>query len=223
MGYSREGMDPQLGRAQKSVVSNGSKGSPRKKAAALAVLAAALTFGMAGCGVADSAPRSQPVRTTTVTGDPIDARAGVTYIAECEGDRRVSRPTTFLLACGDGGEALDSLSWRAWGEEEAHASGELVYNDCTPSCAQGKDITVPVTVVADEIVEGEASATYRRLTVTTNDKNGQRTQQIYRLPGNEPGERDAAGPDPGSEEAQNQRPAPEPTSTTPASTATTGG
>lgn len=63
-------------------------------------------------------------------------------------------------------------------------AGEVVTNDCSPSCAEGKDISFPVRVVADQLVEDEADATYRRLTVTIDGQGaGEASQQVYHLPG----------------------------------------
>lgn len=67
-------------------------------------------------------------------------------------------------------------------------AGEVVTNDCMPSCAEGKDISFPVRVVADQLVEDEAAATYRRLTVTVEGQGaGEANQQVYHLPGVGPG------------------------------------
>lgn len=159
-------------------------------------LVGALALGLSACSVADPAPRSQPVRTMTVTDDPIDSRAAVTFMVECDQDRRVSRPNSFVLACADANEALDRLVWRGWGDDQARATGEYVFKDCVPDCSKGKDVAVPVRVVADQLVEGEASATYRRLTVTSDDGSTERVQQVYHLPGIAPGEDAGAGGDP---------------------------
>lgn len=177
--------------------------------ALLAGLAALGGAGLSGCGVADPAPRAQPVRTMTVTGDPAAARAEVTFVVECDPDSRVRRPTTFVLACADGNELLERLTWRAWGESQAHASGDLITNDCNPDCARGKDVRIPVRVVADQLVEEESVATYRRLTVTADDRgDGVAMQEVYHLPGVAPPEGDAGGTGP----ATGAEPTPAPSS-----------
>lgn len=186
--------------------SPGATGSRARRSLRVAVPALAAALGLlgpiAGCSVADPAPRAQPVRTMTVTDDPIASRAEVTFVAQCDVDSRLRRPVTFILACGDGNELLERLSWRAWGESKASACGDLVVSDCTPTCADGKDVRYPVRVVADQLVEGEAAATYRRLSVTGDSgAPGEEIQQVYHLPGIERGEADAAGPDPGGPEA----------------------
>lgn len=149
-------------------------------------LAGAVAGGTAGCGVADQQPRSSPVRTSTSAQDPVAARAEVTYVAECDVDSRVKRPATFVLACADGGEILENITWRAWGEDTATATADLVANDCNPDCARGKDVATPVDVVADQLVEGEGAAMYRRLRVTVDSAGGEGGQQVFHLPGIEP-------------------------------------
>lgn len=160
-------------------------------------LAAVLLSGatLAACGVADSVPQARPIATVTATNDAVAARAEVTFIAERDGDSRVRRPAEIILTCADGSEFLESLTWRGWGEDRATAQGRYVTNDCTPTCAQGKPLSYPAKVVADQLIEGEAAATYRRLTVTVDAPgSGQGGQQVYHLPGISPGDA-AAGED----------------------------
>lgn len=150
--------------------------------------AACLAASMSACSVADSAPRMHPQWTAQTAEDRIAARAEVTYMAECDPDSRVKRPSSFVLSCADGNEVLEGLTWRGWGENEAVGAGEVVTNGCSPSCAEGKDISFPVRVVADQLVEDEAAATYRRLTVTVEGQGaGEANQQVYHLPGVGPG------------------------------------
>ena len=57
-----------------------------------------------------------------------------TFLVECSGADPIRRPRTVVLACGDGNESLDALTWTGWGAASPTASGSLVVNDCTPSC-----------------------------------------------------------------------------------------
>ncbi len=156
--------------------------------------AASLAIGVlivsAGCSVVDEAPVSQPVPATGPAGEISGPNADTTFIAECTADSRVRRPDAYVLACADGNEFLEQLTWSDWGEPRATATGTLVYNDCSPTCAAGKDVEVPATVVVDQLVADEDIATYRRLTVTSGPASGssESTQQVFHLPAPEPGE-----------------------------------
>ncbi|MCL2395404.1 MAG: DUF4232 domain-containing protein [Acidimicrobiaceae bacterium] len=46
-------------------------------------------------------------------------------------------PTQIIMACGDGGEVFQGLSWTSWGASSASGTGQLSVNDCTPYCAAG--------------------------------------------------------------------------------------
>ncbi len=165
------------------------------------VLAALL---LTGCGVADHSPVSAPAATGTPERPVTSSRGETTYLAECSAQVRVKRPETLVLACGDGGEMLQGLIWRGWGEQDATAAGELVSNDCVPSCAEGSDVRVPVTVRADELQDGDGVSLYRRLTVTTSDqaRSGAGSQVVYQLPGfDEAGESVPPDAGPGSPSA----------------------
>lgn len=59
---------------------------------------------------------------------------------------KVRWPRTFVLACGDGTESLDGLTWTTWQPGQASGSGTDSINDCTPTCAQGKYHDYPVLV-----------------------------------------------------------------------------
>ncbi|HZL48912.1 MAG TPA: hypothetical protein VFC30_07845 [Solirubrobacteraceae bacterium] len=59
-----------------------------------------------------------------------------------------SRPKSLTLTCGDGNTVLKGLSWSSFGGASAQARGTLVMNTCEPNCAQGKDVSYPVTVTA---------------------------------------------------------------------------
>jgi hypothetical protein len=60
-----------------------------------------------------------------------------------------TRPSSFLLACGDGNYALTSLRWSQWQPGSAHGTGSAVVNNCVPYCAAGRFHTYQVTVRLD--------------------------------------------------------------------------
>jgi len=54
-------------------------------------------------------------------------------------------PAEIVLACADHGVLAEGLRWTSWTTASATAVGTLVYNDCTPSCAEGHHHHVPGT------------------------------------------------------------------------------
>jgi len=56
-------------------------------------------------------------------------------------------PTEIVLACADYNTLLEALHWTSWTATSATAVGTLVYNDCTPNCAEGHSHHVPGTRV----------------------------------------------------------------------------
>ena len=49
----------------------------------------------------------------------------------------VVAPSTFVIACADGGIGVRDLHWTSWTPQLASGYGTFWENDCTPSCAQG--------------------------------------------------------------------------------------
>lgn len=160
------------------------RGDARRRWAA-GLFTVGMLWAASACSVDDQAPVSQSVPAVGPAGENTVPDADSTFIAECTSDSRIRRPTSYVLACADGNEFLENLTWSSWGEATATATGTLVFNDCSPSCAEGKDIEVPAQVVADELVTGDDIATYRRLTVTSTGESGvgQANQEVYHLPG----------------------------------------
>jgi hypothetical protein len=58
----------------------------------------------------------------------------------------VVRPTSIVIACGDGNQYLTGVHWSSWATANAKGTGTLHYNDCTPNCAAGHFHTVRATV-----------------------------------------------------------------------------
>lgn len=59
-----------------------------------------------------------------------------------------SRPKRLTLTCGDGNTYLKNMSWSSFGGETASGKGTFVSNTCEPNCAEGKNVSYPVTVKA---------------------------------------------------------------------------
>ena len=55
------------------------------------------------------------------------------------------KPTSIIVACGDGGFYLTGLRWTSWGVA-ADANGVAHQNDCTPNCAAGHFHAYPVRI-----------------------------------------------------------------------------
>lgn len=122
---------------------------------------------LTACGVEDTAPVAAhpPADTPAESGTAVQARAGVTYLLDCI-DEPVAEPSSYTVACADGNQSLVDLRWSDWGAQRASATGAVIANDCDPSCAEGSDVRAEVRVVASDLVDGEAAATYGRLTIT---------------------------------------------------------
>ncbi len=87
-----------------------------------------------------SASASSPLIAVTVCSDPTGGctYAGASQIMEIQ-------PQQIYLSA-DGSRYVDRLTWAAWGQPQATATGTLRINDCTPSCAQGTFSPYPATV-----------------------------------------------------------------------------
>ena len=75
--------------------------------------------------------------TTTVA--PVDRSIAV--YGDCK--TPTVEPRQIVMTCADYGEILDNLHWTSWTARSASAVGTLVYNDCTPNCAEGHHHSVP--------------------------------------------------------------------------------
>jgi hypothetical protein len=70
----------------------------------------------------------------------------------CEHLARV-RPTSIVVACGDGNFSIDRLKWSSWGTRTAVGRGTAHLNDCTPNCVSGHFHTFPVAVRLSKVVQ----------------------------------------------------------------------
>lgn len=71
----------------------------------------------------------------------------------CDG-QPVGQPTGFVLACGDGGVALQGLTWSGWGGSIATATGLLRGNTCVPNCAVGGSTSNSASVTVSGLTGG---------------------------------------------------------------------
>jgi hypothetical protein len=109
---------------------------------------------LAGCGSApkpapaNTAARTLPAASAQATASPpsVDAvDAGIEVYGNCQTPS--VEPTEIVLACADYNALLEALRWTSWTATSATAVGTLVYNDCTPNCAEGHFHHVPGTRV----------------------------------------------------------------------------
>jgi hypothetical protein len=68
-----------------------------------------------------------------------------TIVVNC-GNKRQTRPATFILTCADANDYLTGLHWVSWQSAEAFATGTERINNCTPNCAQGTFISYPALI-----------------------------------------------------------------------------
>jgi hypothetical protein len=131
----------------------------RRKLVVAAIAGSCLAVVSAGCsGAASStapgARASSPTATTGVVTTPalafvISAVARVDTRIKVYGNCMTPsiEPTEIVLACADYGGLVEGLRWTSWTDVSAMAVGTVVYNDCTPNCAEGHYHHVPGTRV----------------------------------------------------------------------------
>jgi hypothetical protein len=84
-----------------------------------------------------------PATTTAPSGDVARLDTHIRVYGNCT--TPTIEPAQIVLACADYGVLLEGLHWTSWTAASAMAVGTLVYNDCTPDCAEGHDHDVPGT------------------------------------------------------------------------------
>jgi serine/threonine protein kinase len=75
-------------------------------------------------------------------------------IMTCEGGQAVTEPDSLLLACGDGGDGLQNLTWSNWGEPTATAEGDFWVVNCQPDCASGTESVFAASVTVFGLEDG---------------------------------------------------------------------
>jgi hypothetical protein len=107
-------------------------------------------------------------------------------VVSCAGKNQ-TRPSQFVLACGDGNAGLTHLSWAAWGTSAAFGHGTYEFNDCVPYCAagHGHHFAVLTALWRPEALPGHAGTRYfTRLTIIYTGRHRYTAGgKTYRLPG----------------------------------------
>lgn len=97
----------------------------------IALGATASAFLALGCGSASTQPTQTTAR-ASVSGTTAPAAF---LPSDCM--NQVEQPSSFIIACGDGGSGVEHLVWQSWGDPVAQGSGFAFANDCEPSCVAG--------------------------------------------------------------------------------------
>lgn len=87
------------------------------------------------------------------------------------------KPSSYVLACGDGNASLERLRWSTWSKARARARGVYHVNDCVPYCAAGHFHDYPADAVFDRPVSTSVGTAFDRVVVTfgRNAPSGERT------------------------------------------------
>jgi hypothetical protein len=144
----------------------------RRRRVVAAIAGACLAVMPAGCGGAASstappasstapaasstalrATASAPAATAGAVTTPAPTIAPTAAVARIDTRVKVygncttpsTEPAEIVLACADYGVLVEGLHWTSWTTASATAVGTLVYNDCTPNCAEGHHHHVPGT------------------------------------------------------------------------------
>lgn len=81
--------------------------------------------------------------------------------------KAASRPKLLTLTCGDGNTALKGVSWSSFGGANAAGKGTFVTNTCEPNCAEGKNVSYPVSFKATGSKKCKGGVTvYAKLSLT---------------------------------------------------------
>ena len=107
---------------------------------------------LAGCGSASKAAQGNATARTLPAASAQAAAASLPSVdagIEVYGNCKTPsvEPAEIVLACADYNAVLEALHWTSWTAASATAVGILVYNDCTPNCAEGHFHHVPGTRV----------------------------------------------------------------------------
>jgi hypothetical protein len=93
-----------------------------------------------------------------------DARSPV-LLASCSVLDLEFEPSQWSPGCAGGSPFLEGLEWHGWGTPTASSTGQVLLNDCEPSCAEGGVYRYPAQVTADRIRRcHEGGRTHRQYT-----------------------------------------------------------
>ena len=93
--------------------------------------------------------------------------ASLPVVINCARKHQV-KPTSYILACADGGAFIFKMQWATWGEQAAFGSGTFSLRVCIPDCVHGKTVTFPILAALWRVkpLPGQTSVHYfTRLTL----------------------------------------------------------
>lgn len=137
--------------------------------AMIVTVMAGLGLGVPAASAAPVAPKS-PAAPATQQSKPVPRaphRAARFVMITCTG-RAEARPRTFGLSCGDDADSLRGLRWSAWRPGRAMALGTQRVDSCMPSCARGRTVSYPVTVLlsgSERVARGSRERRYTTITL----------------------------------------------------------
>jgi hypothetical protein len=70
------------------------------------------------------------------------------------------KPSTLLIACGDGNVRVTHLRWASWSGTRATGSGTWEQNNCEPNCAQGRFIDYAVRLTLTQPIRGQGASIF---------------------------------------------------------------
>jgi hypothetical protein len=99
-----------------------------------------------------------------------------------QNDEGLYEPAMIYLACGDGEDIANSLTWSQWGATTATGHGTVNEVSCVPDCANGKDIAYPVNITLSKPVKaGNGKEYFVRITLTfTGDHPAGPSTQMFK-------------------------------------------
>ncbi len=151
----------------------------RIRAAVLALSAVAAVAAAAGLGLGSAAA------TGPLPHRPGTAASSLPVVVSCTGHTQ-TRPSRYVLACGDGNAYLTGLHWSAWGTSSAFAAGTDTFRVCIPSCTAGRlhNFAALAALWRAEPLPGHPGTRYfTRLTVIyTGSRSYRAGGKTYHLP-----------------------------------------
>lgn len=88
-------------------------------------------------------------------------------LSDCTQDRPGNiEPARITLACADGTEVAEHLTWTRWSVRTANANATVYAVRCVPNCAQGQEVAYPARLVLSEpVITGSGQTYFTRITL----------------------------------------------------------
>jgi hypothetical protein len=118
---------------------------------------------VAGCGGHSTRTTSHPSPaplTASASASPSAATVVRAYVCEPP----AYKPSSLLIACGDGNARVTGLHWSSWTATSAVGTGIWQQNDCKPYCAKGRFHDFPVQLRLDDPMPGQGTMIFGNAT-----------------------------------------------------------